>query len=221
MGVHSIPLSSPLFCCKAQPPLGAHRPCRHNHRTATIGSQKLALIYSEPWDGLRLSVHQSVRGSRLDRVPRQQPSDQKLLTQSWSPTPISDWSEVASSEAPLLFDQLIDLLTLAAGRVSLNLISEFISGRCVYRNDVESHNQSEGWECGGREVHRFLFTAILWFERHFWQVRFFCYCSLFGSTLKSSHLYFRINTYCYFQLHRIVLPFGLIESRYFSDVVLV
>lgn len=122
---------------------------------------------------------------------------------------------------PLLFDQLIDLLTLAAGRVSLNLISEFISGRCVYRNDVESHNQSEGWECGGREVHRFLFTAILWFERHFWQVRFFCYCSLFGSTLKSSHLYFRINTYFYFQLHRIVLPFGLIESRYFSDVVLV
>lgn len=31
----------------------------------------------------------------------------------------------------LLFGQLIDLLTLAAGRVSLNLISEFISGRRV------------------------------------------------------------------------------------------
>lgn len=67
LDVHSIPRSSPS-CCKAQPPFGAYRPCRHNHRTATIGSQRLALIYMEPWDGLRLSVHQSVSGSRLDRT---------------------------------------------------------------------------------------------------------------------------------------------------------
>ncbi|TKS82651.1 hypothetical protein D9C73_016760 [Collichthys lucidus] len=56
-----------LFRCKAQPPLGAYRPCRHNHRNATIGSQKLALIYTEPRDGLRLSVHQSGSVSCLDR----------------------------------------------------------------------------------------------------------------------------------------------------------
>lgn len=38
----------------------------------------------------------------------------------------------------LLFGQLIDLLTPAARHVSLNLISEFISGwTCAHRNDVE------------------------------------------------------------------------------------
>lgn len=67
LDVHSIPRSSPSWS-KAQPPLGAYRPCRHNHRSTTIGSQKLALIYMEPWDGLRLSVHQSVRVSCLDRT---------------------------------------------------------------------------------------------------------------------------------------------------------
>lgn len=67
LDVHFIPRSSPSWC-KALPPLGAYRPCRHNHRTATIGSQKLALIYTEPWDGLRLSVHQSVSVSCLDRT---------------------------------------------------------------------------------------------------------------------------------------------------------
>lgn len=67
LDVHSIPRSSPSSC-KTHPPLGAYRPCRHNHRTTTIGSQKLALIYMEPWDGLRLSVHQSVSVSRLDRT---------------------------------------------------------------------------------------------------------------------------------------------------------
>lgn len=46
-------------------PLGPYRPCRHNHLIATIGSQKLALIYTEPWDGLRLSVHQPVSASCL------------------------------------------------------------------------------------------------------------------------------------------------------------
>lgn len=67
LDVHSIHRSSPS-CCKAQPPLGAYRPCRHNHRTASIGSQKLALIYIEPWDGLRPSVHQPVSVSCLDRA---------------------------------------------------------------------------------------------------------------------------------------------------------
>lgn len=67
LDVHSSPRSSPSRC-KAQRPLGAYRPCRHNHRNATIGSQKLALIYVEPRDGLRLSVRQAVRGSRLDRT---------------------------------------------------------------------------------------------------------------------------------------------------------
>lgn len=47
LDVHSSPSSSPSWY-KAQPPLGAYRPCRHNHCTATIGSQKLALIYMEP-----------------------------------------------------------------------------------------------------------------------------------------------------------------------------
>lgn len=69
LGWMSTPsLAPPPPAVKPRPPLGAYRPCRHNHHTATIGSQKLALIYMEPWDGLRLSVHQSVRGSRLDRT---------------------------------------------------------------------------------------------------------------------------------------------------------
>jgi len=45
----------------------------------------------------------------------------------------------------LLFGQLIDLSTLTAGRVSLNLISEFIFWEtCVYRNDVESRGSESG-----------------------------------------------------------------------------
>ncbi|KAF0032108.1 hypothetical protein F2P81_016663 [Scophthalmus maximus] len=121
-------LPPPPSCCKAQPPLGAHGPCRHNHRTATIGSQKLALIYMEPWDGLRLSVHQSVSGSCLDRTLAAMDLSYRLRQ---TETQICDWSAEASGAPLLLFDQLIDLLTLAAGRVSLNLISEFISVRSV------------------------------------------------------------------------------------------
>lgn len=130
LGWMSTPsLAPPPPAGEPGPPLGAYRPCRHNHRTATIGSQKLALIYTEPWDGLRLSVHQSVRGSRLDRTQAGGPGP-KLSTQT-DRTQVSDWSAEASGGPLLLFDQLIDLLTLAAGRVSLNLISEFISGRRV------------------------------------------------------------------------------------------
>lgn len=49
-----------------------------------------------------------------------------------SDKPNSDWWLVCGGirSARLLFEQLIDLLVLASGRVSLNLISEFISGRC-------------------------------------------------------------------------------------------
>ncbi|CAB1419678.1 unnamed protein product [Pleuronectes platessa] len=113
LGVHSIPPSSPP-AAKPSPPLEAHRPCRHNHRTATLGSQKLALIYMEPWDGLRLSVHQSVSRSCLDRTLPALDLGYRLRQ---SETQICDWSSEASGEPPLLFDQLIDLLTLAAGRL--------------------------------------------------------------------------------------------------------
>lgn len=51
------------------------------------------------------------------------------------------WEEEGGAPPPspsLVFGQLIDLLTPAARRVSLNLISEFISGpTCAHRNDVE------------------------------------------------------------------------------------
>ena len=64
-----------------------------------------------------------------------------------------------------MFDQLIDLLTLAAGRVSLNLISEFISGgeTCVHRDDVESQDQSEGLRGKGEIELRFRspFSALM------------------------------------------------------------
>lgn len=52
---------------------------------------------------------------------------------------------------PPLFDQLIDLLTLTAGRVSLNLIPEFICGRRVCRHDGGSP-RSEGCETGARSI---------------------------------------------------------------------
>ena len=56
-----------------------------------------------------------------------------LLTQT-ARTQGSDWPWEASGEPRLLFVQLIDLLTLSTGRVSLNLISEFISGEtCVQK----------------------------------------------------------------------------------------
>lgn len=54
-----------------------------------------------------------------------------MLSTQTGRTQISDWSAEASGGPLLLFGQLIDLLTLAAGRVSLNLISEFISERRV------------------------------------------------------------------------------------------
>lgn len=108
---------------KPSPPLG-YRPCRHNHRIATLGSHKLALIYKKPWDGLRLSVHQSVSVSCLDRA--QATLDLSYRLRRSKPRFVIGME--ASRGPPLLFDQLIDLLTLAAGRVSLNLISEFISG---------------------------------------------------------------------------------------------
>lgn len=53
---------------------------------------------------------------------------------------------------PPLFDQLIDLLTPAAGRVSLNLIPEFICGRRVCTDMMEGPPTSEGCETGARSI---------------------------------------------------------------------
>ncbi|KAK2909713.1 hypothetical protein Q8A73_007428 [Channa argus] len=80
LGWTSTPSDPPPPAVKPCPPLGAYRPCRHNHRTATIGSQKLTLIYVVPWDGLRLSVHQSVGVFCLDCTWRR--PGPKLSTQT-------------------------------------------------------------------------------------------------------------------------------------------
>lgn len=88
-----------------------------------------------------LSVRQSVSVSRLDRTQAAAALDRRYRlfhSGRWR-----DWSGGGGTPPPpppptLLFGQLIDLLTPAARHVSLNLISEFISGwTCAHRNDVE------------------------------------------------------------------------------------
>ena len=83
------------------------------------------------WSGDYRSVCTSVRHPS---VPSNTvPPPPVLLTQT-ARTQGSDWPWEASGEPRLLFVQLIDLLTLSTGRVSLNLISEFISGEtCVQK----------------------------------------------------------------------------------------
>lgn len=139
LDVHSIPRSSPSWC-KAQPPLGPIGPAG-TITAPTIGSQKLALIYMEPWDGLRLSVHQSVSVSCLDRTQaaldlsyrlRRLNPDFWLVRRGVRRAPPAVWPADWS---------------VNTGRWTC--VPEFnfrihFWETCVYRNDVESQDPSEG-----------------------------------------------------------------------------
>lgn len=85
-------------------------------------------------------------------VRRQAGPGPELSTQTGR-THISDWSTEASGGPLLLFDQLIDLLTL----VCRTCVHEFnfrihFSETCVYRNDVESQDPNEGLRARGNKI---------------------------------------------------------------------
>ena len=96
--------------------------CRARDRPPGVGGVGVGTICLS----VRPSVHPSIATHTVPPPP-------VLLTQT-ARTLGSDWPWEASGGPRLLFGQLIDLLTLSTGRVSLNLISEFISGEtCVQK----------------------------------------------------------------------------------------